>query len=150
MGDSEEDITLTNLFDFEVPEEGPVKRKYRPPKIDNPGCPLRCGLCCRMVACRVEGMSPKELHWLTTRGIFVYPNPEGFYVVYRQDCVMLEGVQCRLHDGAKPEVCIRGACLHGEPWFDAAVKFYFPDLLYSSENPRISSGGPDIARRSPR
>ena len=127
---------MTDLFDYEVKEEKPPERGYKKPKIDNPGCPHRCGMCCRLVACRIEGMSPKELHWLTTRGIFVYPDPEGFYVVYKQECARLEGVQCRLHGGAKPEVCIKGECLHGQPWFDGAVRFYFP--------------GHDLVRRSPR
>lgn len=84
----------------------------------------RCGLCCKMVGFRVEGMSRKELQFLTTRGIFVYPMEDGFMVVFHQECPMLDGNDCRLHDGGKPEVCRKGDCLKGVPWFDAAARHY--------------------------
>ena len=96
----------------------------------------KCGLCCRLLAFRVEGMSPKELAFLTTRGLYVHVEDNCFWVVLQQDCIMLSGVLCRLHDGAKPEVCRKAECLKGEAWFEGAVKYYFP--------------GHDHVRRSPR
>lgn len=85
----------------------------------------RCGECCRYLAFRMDGMSPKELNFLTTRGIFVYPDPEGvFYVVFQHDCIMLDGDLCRLHEGAKPEVCRKAECLLGQSWFEEARKYY--------------------------
>lgn len=78
-------------------------------------------------------MSPKELAWITTRGIFTYPLDDGFMLVFQDDCPMLAGVQCRLHEGAKPEVCRKAECLRGVPWFDAAVKYYFPGHDYQPD-----------------
>jgi len=37
---------------------------------------------------------------------------------------MLDGNDCRLHGGGKPEVCRKGDCLKGVPWFDAAARHY--------------------------
>ena len=119
-------MTLTTLFDFE--EKALESQVLSKPKDDNPGCPHRCGTCCRLVGFRVEGMSPRELHWMTTRGIFVWPEDDfGFMVVFQQDCIMLSGTDCRLHEGGKPEVCRKAECLRGVPGFDAASKHYFGD-----------------------
>jgi len=90
----------------------------------------RCGTCCRLIASRVKSMSPKELAFLTTRGIYVHAEDDCFWVVHQQDCIMRSGVLCTLHYGAKPEVCRKANCLKGESWFDGAVKYYFSDHDY--------------------
>ena len=85
----------------------------------------KCGACCRYLSFGIPDLTPQDVLFYKTRGVFVWREEDDgvFIIVVPQKCQMLGKNLCKIHQN-KPKPCRDASCPKSNKWFKEALRYY--------------------------